>query len=245
MSRALLTLDTFEDRRKASNWIAKAPEGTRVEFKAPKRTLPQNDRLWALLTEISEQVTHHGLRLSPDDWKLIFMDALKREVRMVPNIDGNGFVNLGRSSSDLSKDEMSDLMELISEYGARNGVVFKDTAPRSSSAAVKADRALNGLPEGSGAPALASESSSNPSIHLKDFFRKTVSTLKGQGLSIADKDRNLDVMMSGYLDAYGDDEQDQIMSIMRGALAVISGRRTLDQFIQFYSEMLGMDGQRT
>ena len=66
----------------------------------------------------------HGLRLTLDDWKLIFLDALKREVRMVPNIDGNGFVSLGRSSSDLSKEEMGDLLELIYAFGARHDVVF-------------------------------------------------------------------------------------------------------------------------
>lgn len=124
MSRATLILDSAAARRKASSWVDTAPPGTRIEFKAPRRSLPQNDRMWVMLTAVAQQVPWHGLRLSPDDWKLIFLDALKREVRMVPNIDGNGFVNLGRSSSDLSKGEMSDLMELISAFGAKHGVVF-------------------------------------------------------------------------------------------------------------------------
>ena len=66
------------------------------------------------------------LRHGADDWKLLFLDALKRELRMVPNLDGTGFINLGRSSSDLSKGEMSDLMTLIEEFGARHGVKFGD-----------------------------------------------------------------------------------------------------------------------
>ncbi|HQN52055.1 MAG TPA: recombination protein NinB, partial [Phenylobacterium sp.] len=70
--------------------------------------------------------THHGVKLSPDDWKLVFLDALGRELRMVPNLDGTGFVNLGRSSSDLSKSEMTDLIELIFAYGAKHGVEFHD-----------------------------------------------------------------------------------------------------------------------
>jgi hypothetical protein len=114
------------DRQRAARWAMQAPPGTRVEFKAPKRTLPQNDRLWAMLTDVATQLTWHGVKLSAADWKLIFLDALNREVRMVPNIDGTGFVNLGRSSSDLSKDEMSDLFEVISAFGARHGVVFHD-----------------------------------------------------------------------------------------------------------------------
>lgn len=128
MSRAILILRGPSDREKAASWAMKAPYGTRLEFKQSKRTLPQNARLWAMLTDVAAQVPYHGLRLSPDDWKLIFLDALKREVRMVPNLDGNGFVSLGRSSSDLSKGEMSDLMELIGCWGAQNGVKFKDDA---------------------------------------------------------------------------------------------------------------------
>ncbi len=68
----------------------------------------------------------HGQRLRPDDWKLIFLDALKRETRTVPNIDGTGFVDIARSSSDLSKQEFTDLIELIFEFGARHGVKFQD-----------------------------------------------------------------------------------------------------------------------
>lgn len=126
MSRAFLILANDQVRQRAVSWCRKAPEGTRLEFKAPKRTLPQNARMWAMLTDVAQQVPWHGLKLSPDDWKLIFLDALKREVRMVPNLEGNGFVSLGRSSSDLSKEEMGDLMELISAFGALHGVWFLD-----------------------------------------------------------------------------------------------------------------------
>lgn len=132
MGRALITIRRDDDRRRANSWIDKAPVGTRLEFKAAKRTIPQNDRLWASLTDVASQVPWHGHKLKPDDWKFIFLDALKRELRIVPNIEGNGFVNLGRSSSDLSKAEMSELLELIYAFGAQHGVTFHD--PESSGA---------------------------------------------------------------------------------------------------------------
>jgi len=126
MTRATLVLVSPEIRQRAAHWASKLPEGTRVDFKAPKRSLPQNDRMWAMLTDIATQLPWHGVKLGADDWKLIFMDALKRELRIVPNIDGTGFVNLGRSSSDLSKQEMSELIELITAFGANHGVKFHD-----------------------------------------------------------------------------------------------------------------------
>jgi len=126
MSRALISIASEADRAKAARWVTQAPAGTRVEFKAPKRSLPQNDLMWAALTDVATQLKWHGIKLSPDDWKIIFLDALKREVRMVPNIDGNGFVNLGRSSSDLSKAEMTDLISIIHAFGANHGVTFQE-----------------------------------------------------------------------------------------------------------------------
>ena len=126
MSRALIILNTDDDRKRASSWVEKAPAGTRMEMKAPRRSLPQNDRLHAMLTDLSRSILWHGVKLSVDDWKLLFLDALKREMRTVPNIDGDGFVILGRRTSDLTVSEMSDLIELIFKFGSERGVVFLD-----------------------------------------------------------------------------------------------------------------------
>lgn len=124
MTRATVVLRSAAERERAAKWAMTAPPGTRVEFKQVKRSLPQNDRMWACLTDIAQQVDWHGVKLTPDDWKLLFLDALKRELRIVPNLDGNGFVNLGRSSSDLSKQEFADLLELIQAFAAEKGVVW-------------------------------------------------------------------------------------------------------------------------
>lgn len=124
MPRAMIIIRGEKDRERAAKWAAQAPFATRVEFKAAKRTLDQNAKLWAMLTDVATQLAWHGAKLTPNDWKLVFLDGLKREMRIVPNIDGNGFVNLGRSSSDLSKSEMCDLIELIHAFGATHGVVF-------------------------------------------------------------------------------------------------------------------------
>jgi NinB protein len=133
MSRATIILLDAEDRATACKWIAKAEVGTRVEFKASKRSLEQNSRFWAMATDIATQVKWHDISLTPNDWKLLFLDALKQELRVVPNLDGNGFVNLGRSSSDLSKEEFSNLIELMFAFGANHGVVFHDPTQAKSS----------------------------------------------------------------------------------------------------------------
>jgi hypothetical protein len=130
MTRYSVVIHGPRSKADAMRLVDKAPVGTRVEFKAAKRSLDQNSKMWAMLTEVSLQVKWHGVALTPDCWKLLFLDALRREIggelRIVPNIDGDGFVNIGTSSSDLSKDEMGMLIELISKFGAEHEVTFYD-----------------------------------------------------------------------------------------------------------------------
>lgn len=90
-----------------------------MEFKSPRRSLSQNDLFWQLLTIVSGH-EWKGQRYSPDDWKDYFLNAL-RKGRWMPDEDG-GFVPIGLRSSDLSKDEMSDLIELIQAFAARHGI---------------------------------------------------------------------------------------------------------------------------
>jgi len=124
MSRAVLILSSSEIREKAIRWIRGLPDNTRVEFKKPKRSLPQNDLLWVLLTKVSQQLEWHGQRYSPDDWKDFMMHQL-RKASWMPAEDG-GLVPIGMRTSDLSVEEMSDLIEVIYAFCARNGVRIDD-----------------------------------------------------------------------------------------------------------------------
>lgn len=94
------------------------------------RTDDQNRKLWQMLQDVARQVPWFGVKLEKEDWKLVFLASLNREMRIVPNLDNDGFVNLGQSSSKLSKAEFSDLIELIYKFGAEKGVVWTDPKER-------------------------------------------------------------------------------------------------------------------
>lgn len=113
-------------RALAAERLSKAPDGWVMELRDRTRSTEQNSALWASLTDVSIQVEWHGVRLTAEDWKLVFMDALNQEMRLVPNVSGTGFINLGRSSSKLTKQEFSDLLELIRAFGSEKGVVWSD-----------------------------------------------------------------------------------------------------------------------
>jgi hypothetical protein len=106
--------------------IHDAPDYARVEVKLEKRSLAQNAKMWSMLSDVATQLPWHGQKLRPNDWKLIFLDALKRETRIVPNLDNDGFVMLSQSSSDLSIDEMSDLIELITAFAEDHHIQLHD-----------------------------------------------------------------------------------------------------------------------
>jgi hypothetical protein len=123
MSVFVLSHQTARDR--AVEAVRNAPAGVMVQIKPPTRTLEANAAMWAMLTEISEQVVWHGRKLDQTSWKNVFTAALKKQ-DVVPNLDGTGFVVLGQSTSNMSKGEMSELLELIAAFGANNGVTFKE-----------------------------------------------------------------------------------------------------------------------
>ena len=88
------------------------------------RTLEQNNKMWGVLTDISNQVDWYGKKPTPDEWKQIITAAIKKQ-EVVPGIEG-GFVILGQSTSKMTIAEMSDVIEYGHAFGASKGVVWKD-----------------------------------------------------------------------------------------------------------------------
>lgn len=80
--------------------------------------------MWATLHDIAAQVDWHGQKLAPEDWKDMLTASLKKQ-RAVPGIDG-GFVILGERTRDMSREEMSEVIELALAFGAQRGVKFGD-----------------------------------------------------------------------------------------------------------------------
>ncbi|HZP77556.1 MAG TPA: recombination protein NinB [Pseudolabrys sp.] len=126
MSRATVIINGNAARLRVAKWASSAPYGTRVEFRQTKRSIPQNDRMWAMLTDVAAQKEHCGRKYSPEIWKTLFLHACGREMQFVPTLDGTSFMPLGYRSSELSKQEMSALIDFIGCWGAQNGVVFHD-----------------------------------------------------------------------------------------------------------------------
>lgn len=96
-----------------------------IEVRPETRSLRQNRLLWQRLTDLSQQVTWHGMKLAPEDFK-VMLTAARKAQRAVPAIDGKGFVVLGEQTSQMTVAEMTELLDLIDAFGAEHEVKFKD-----------------------------------------------------------------------------------------------------------------------
>jgi hypothetical protein len=123
MGRTTLVVGRTGDRERALTYAKKAPIGTRITFQRNKRSIDQNALLWARLSDIADQVVWYGQKLKPDDWKHIFTSSL-RKARVVPGIDPGTFVVLGLHTSDMDKEEMTMLLDLIDAFAAEKGVTW-------------------------------------------------------------------------------------------------------------------------
>ncbi len=91
------------------------------EYK-PTRTIEQNNKMWAMLGEVSAQVDWYGNKLTDEEWKDVFTAALKKQ-KAVPGLDG-GFVVIGARTHKMKIAEMAELIELMYAFGAEKGVRF-------------------------------------------------------------------------------------------------------------------------
>jgi hypothetical protein len=127
-----IILGTERAAKEAVKVIVAAPTGSVLTVSPPRRTLPQNAKMHAMLSDIS-RAKPGGRVLSPQAWKCLFMDALAAETgnaafcaRWEPGLDGTGAVNLGYRSSRLVKVEMGELIDFIDCWGSQNGVVWSE-----------------------------------------------------------------------------------------------------------------------
>ena len=125
MSRAVVQIKSEAERSQIATWARNVPVGTTVEFRAPRRSNDQNALMWSLLGQISKQVEWYGQKLTSEDWKDVLTASL-RHARVVPGIDAGTFVPLGMRTSQMTKQELGDLIELIYAFGAEKEVKFRE-----------------------------------------------------------------------------------------------------------------------
>lgn len=126
---APILLRTDADASKAIRWVQAAHKagGYEVAFRKEKRTAEQNAKMWAMLEEIFQaRPMWNGVPMSKERWKATFLDALGVEQDYTPRLDGPGLVPIGQRSSELTKQEFSDLFELMTGFAASQNIELSE-----------------------------------------------------------------------------------------------------------------------
>jgi hypothetical protein len=91
-----------------------------------KRNVPQNAKLHSMLGAIAKQKEWAGQKWESSDWKRLltaaWMRAHGQSASVIPSIDGYGFDVLYRHTSNLTKMEMSELIDFIQAWAIQNGI---------------------------------------------------------------------------------------------------------------------------
>lgn len=242
-TRAAVTINSREDREKVARWAEKVPDGTIVEFRKKTRSHEQNAKLHAMLAEVSEQVDWYGAKLEPEDWKTMFTASL-RKANVIPGIDSGTVVPLGLSTSAMTVDEMSNLIELIYAFGAdpAHPVSFRepqednqntDTADQSPSGHVSVDDESS--PDSSqqdGGEASPSASSPSSQIELTDSDRAKLMECAWKFFAITIRDdldapakrRTLETSKNDWKMVLRQEIHPKLASIFLSAGSIITGK---------------------
>jgi len=98
-----------------------------VKFTEQTRTTEQNAKMWPMLHDLEKQADIQGIKLNKAEWK-DFATATLEAQKIVPNLDGTGFIAVGGRTSDMNKKKFCDLIEIIYMIGARCNVHWSERA---------------------------------------------------------------------------------------------------------------------
>jgi hypothetical protein len=119
-----IRLDSRYSRQQAHRVIDAAPAGYVVTVKEPKRSTAQNDRFWAMLSDVS-RAKPEGRAHTPETWKALFMHACGYASRFEMGLSGEPFP-VGFRSSQLTVRQMTELMDFIDAWGTERGVIWTE-----------------------------------------------------------------------------------------------------------------------
>lgn len=126
-----IVIRTEESKSIAARRLASAPIGWVCSVREAHRTLPQNAKLHAMLTDISQQCDYMGKRRTINFWKNLFvsgwMIATDQVPEIVPGLEGE-FVNIRESTANMGVRDLSSVIEYVSAWGANEGVKFRTQA---------------------------------------------------------------------------------------------------------------------
>lgn len=102
-----------------------------LEIKPINKSREQEEKYHAMIGEISKQAQHLGAKWIAEDWKRLLVDQFCKDTgltgsKVIPNLSGDGIVQLGFQTRNFTKEQASEFVEWLHSWGANNGITFTE-----------------------------------------------------------------------------------------------------------------------
>lgn len=132
---------TLHNRQQAHTAMIAVWEAAKEQLQAGKKlvlslteeskTREQEQKYHAMIGEIAKQAQHLGATWDSRDWKRLLVQKFCKDYKMaggriIPNLDGDGIVQLDFQTRKFTKEQGSQFIEWLHAWGAEHEIVFKE-----------------------------------------------------------------------------------------------------------------------
>ena len=101
-----------------------------LEIKDAAKSRDQEEKYHAMIGEIAKQAQHLGAKWDSESWKRLLVDQFCKDNGLktgavIPNLSGDGIVQLGMQTRNFTKEQASEFVEWLHACGAEHGVTFE------------------------------------------------------------------------------------------------------------------------
>jgi hypothetical protein len=100
-----------------------------LEIKESGKTRDQEEKYHAMIGEIAKQAEHFGSKWDAESWKRLLVDQFCKDIGIktgvvIPNLSGDGIVQLGMQTRKFTKEQASEFVEWLNAWGAEHGITY-------------------------------------------------------------------------------------------------------------------------
>ncbi len=99
----------------------------RLIIEKESKSRDQESMYHALIDEIAKQATHLGAKWDAESWKRLLVDKFCKDTginpaKVIPNLTGDGIVQLGMQTRKFTKEQGSEFIEFLHAWAAEAGI---------------------------------------------------------------------------------------------------------------------------
>ena len=100
-----------------------------LEIKESGKSREQEEKYHAMIGEIAKQAEHFGSKWDAESWKRLLVDQFCKDIGIktgvvIPNLSGDGIVQLGMQTRKFTKEQASEFVEWLNAWGAEHGITY-------------------------------------------------------------------------------------------------------------------------